>query len=39
MSNFHPLEVMGRGTETEQMDENVIKLIQQLRVSPLVVVW
>ena len=39
MSSFHPLEVMGRGTETEQMDENVINLIQQFRVSPLVVLY
>ena len=26
MSNFHPLEVVGRGSETQlQMDENVLR--------------
>ena len=30
MSNFHPLEVVGRGSETQlQVDENLIKLPQK----------
>ena len=32
MSSFHPLEVVGRGSETQlQVDENLIKLAKQDR--------
>ena len=35
MSNFHPLEIVGRGSETQlQVGENLNKLISALRVKP-----
>ena len=36
MSNFHPLEVVGRGSETQlPVGENVNKLTQQMRINLL----
>ena len=36
MSNFHPLEVVGRGSETQlQVGENLNYLIDHFRVNPL----